>query len=68
MWSRVRAFVFARNGKRVIAYWDVADKSTLVFARPFDGKSELAAEAKAYLETSASEEDIRAAFDAATIR
>ena len=67
-WSRVRAFVFERNGKRVVAYWDVADRSALTLARPLDGKAELVAENKTYLETSASQEDVRAAFAAATIR
>ena len=67
-WTRVRAFVFERGGKRVVAYWDVADRSALVLARPLDGKTELTAENRAYFETSASPEDIRAAFAGATIR
>jgi len=66
-WSRVRAFVFERNGKRVVAYWDVADRSTLSLGRSFAGKTEFLAENLTYLVTSVSEEEIRAAFSAARI-
>ena len=67
-WSRVRAFAFERGGKRVVAYWDIADRSTVTLARPLDHKTELIAENLAYLETGASMEDIREAFAGATIR
>ena len=67
-WSRVRAFVFERGGKRVVAYWDVADRSVLKLARPLNGVTELVAENLAHLETDASLEDVRSAFASASIR
>ena len=64
-WSRVRAFVFERNGQRVVAYWDIADKSELVLA---NGVGTLKAENRAYWTTQKSEADVRAALAGATIR
>jgi len=64
-WSRVRAFVFERGGKRVVAYWDIADRSELVLS---DGAGTLKAGNLAYWETSLDEASVRAAFAGATIR
>ena len=36
-WTDVRAFLFERNGKRVVAYWHTHDRARLVFAKPLDG-------------------------------
>ena len=33
----VRAFLFERGGKRVVAYWHVRNRARLVFAQPIDG-------------------------------
>jgi hypothetical protein len=64
-WSRVRAFVFERQGRRVVAYWDIADRSELVLA---NGVGTLKAENLIYWETQMNEADVHAAFAGATIR
>ena len=67
-WTAVRAFLFERNGRRVVAYWHVADRARLVFAQPLDGVSSLDAADMNHFETDLPVETIRAAFAAATIQ
>ena len=67
-WTPVRAFVFERGGKRVVAYWHVCDRARLVFAAPLDGVWHLDAAGVRYWVTSLSAEAVRAAFAAATIQ
>jgi len=67
-WTNVRAFVYERGGRRVVEYWHVNGAAELVFSRPLDGKSSLAAADIKRFETSLSEDDVRAAFAAASIK
>ena len=66
-WTHVRAFIFERNGKRVVAYWHTHDRARLVFAKPLDGAAFLDAEGMKYFETSLSADAVRAAFATANI-
>ncbi|MBQ3341149.1 MAG: hypothetical protein IJG84_04590 [Kiritimatiellae bacterium] len=61
-WSDVRAFMFERNGRRVVAYWHVRDRGRLVFAVPLDGVTSLDAAGMKYFETGLPAETVRAAF------
>ena len=63
-WSRVRAFVYERGGRRVVAYWDIADRSRLVLP---DGLPALEAENMKTWETDLSEQEVVRAFRAARI-
>ena len=66
--TRIRAFLFERNGKRVVAYWHVHDRARLVFAQPLDGVSSLDAAGVKYWETTLPSASVRAAFSNATIK
>ena len=66
-WTDVRAFMFERRGRRVVAYWHVRDRARLVFAAPLDGVSSLDAAGMRYFETELSAEAVCAAFASATI-
>ena len=59
VWAPVRAFVYGRNGKRVVAYWHVADKGRLVLP---DGLPTLEAENLKLWETDLSEAELVSAF------
>ena len=67
-WTDVRAFLFERGGKRVVAYWHVHDRGKLVFASPLDGTACLDAGDMKYFETSLPADAVRAAFASAEIR
>ena len=67
-WTDVRAFLFERNGKRIVAYWHTYDRACLVFAQPLDGTASLDAAGMQYFETLLSAETVHAAFASATIR
>lgn len=60
----VRAFLFERNGKRVVAYWHTKSAGTLRLA---DGLPALEAEGLKYWETDLPKEKVEAAFAAAQI-
>ena len=64
-WKPVRAFVYERGGKRVVAYWHVADKARLVLP---DGLPVLAAENMKTWETDLSEAELASAFSRAQIK
>ena len=66
-WTDVRAFMFERGGKRVVAYWHIHDCARLVFAAPLDGMSSLDCEGMKYFETELSADEVRRAFAAAEI-
>ena len=66
--TKIRAFLFERNGKRVVAYWHVHDRARLVFAQPLDGVSSLDAAGVKYWETTLPSASVRAAFSNATIK
>jgi hypothetical protein len=66
--TRIRAFLFERNGKRVVAYWHVHDRARLVFAQPLDGVPSLDAAGVKYWETTLPSASVRAAFSNATIK
>ena len=66
-WTDVRAFIFERNGRRVVAYWHVHDRARLVFAEPLDGTKFLDAAGMKYFETALPAETVRAAFASAAI-
>ena len=66
-WTDVRAFVFERGGRRVVACWHVHDRARLVFAAPLDGATSLDCAGMKYFESSLSEDAVRAAFASATI-
>ena len=67
-WTKVRAFMFERNGKRVVAYWHVHDRARLVFAQPLEGTVALDAAGMKYFETSLPAETVRNSFANATIQ
>ena len=67
-WTNVRAFIYERGGKRVVAYWHVIDKARLVFASPLNDVAALEASDMKLFETNLSEEAIRTAFAGATIQ
>jgi hypothetical protein len=67
-WTNVRAFIYERGGRRVVAYWHVSDKATLVFASPLDGTASLEASDMKLFETDLPETAVRAAFAGATIK
>lgn len=62
--SDVRAFMFERNGKRVVAYWHMKSAGTLHLP---DGLPTLEAKGLKYWETDLPKEKVEAAFDAAKI-
>lgn len=64
-WTAVRAFVYEHGGKRVVAYWHVADKAKLVLP---NGLPTLEAENMKTWESALPENEIAAVFAAATIR
>ena len=66
-WTDVRAFVFERGGKRVVAYWHIHDRARLVFAAPLDGTPSLDCEGMKYFETKLSADEVRRAFASAEI-
>ena len=63
-WAAVRAFVYERGGRRVVAYWHVADKGRLVLP---DGLPALEAEDMKLWETDLTEDRLVSAFARATI-
>lgn len=63
-WTEVRAFVYERGGKRVVAYWHVLDKAKLVLPGTLPV---LEAENMKLWETDLSESEIGAAFGAAKV-
>ena len=63
----VRAFLFERGGKRVVAYWHTRDRACLVFAQPLGDTAFLDAAGMKYFETSLPSATVRAAFASATI-
>ncbi len=63
-WTPVRAFLYERHGKRVVAYWHIADKARLVLP---NGLPTLEAENMKTLESDLSEAEIVRAFAAAKI-
>lgn len=65
LWADVRAFMFERGGRRVVAYWHIEDKAELKLA---DGRGTLAAENLTYWETDLGEDEVRRAFAGAEIR
>ena len=67
-WTNVRAFIYERGGRRVVAYWHVSDKAKLVFASPLDGTASLEASDMKLFETDLPETAVRAAFAGATIK
>ena len=66
--TRIRAFLFERNGKRVVAYWHVHDRAQLVFTQSLEGVAFLDAAGVKYWETSLSAEKVRSAFAEAVIK
>ena len=66
-WTPVRAFLFERRGRRVVAYWHIQGSGRLVFAEPLDGVSSLDAAGVRYWETALPAEKVRKAFAAAAI-
>ena len=66
-WTDVRAFMFERGGKRVVAYWHIRGRSRLVFAAPLDGTAFLDCAVMKYFETKLSADEVRRAFASAEI-
>ena len=66
-WTDVRAFMFERGGKRVVAYWHVRDQARLDFSEPLDGARSLDCAEMKHFTTSLSAGAVRAAFANATI-
>ena len=67
-WTPVRAFMFERGEKRVVAYWHVYDRARLVFPQPLGGTAFLDAAGMRYFETALPAEAVRAAFADAKIQ
>jgi len=64
-WTSVRAFVYERDGRRVVVYWHVADRAKLVLP---DGLPTLEVENVKLWVTDLCEQEVRRAFAKAFIR
>ena len=64
-WTPIRAFVYERDGRRVVTYWHVADKAKLLLP---DGLPTLEAEGMKQWETDLSEREVRRVFAGAVVR
>ena len=64
----VRAFLFSRGGKRMLAYWHMSGAGKMAIAAGADGKREtVAVDGIRYIETDLSAEAIKAAYAAAEL-
>ena len=66
-WTDVRAFMFERRGKRVVAYWHVHGRGRLLFSSPLGAVDHLDAEGMKYFETDLPSEAVCEAFASAAV-